>query len=69
MSVQSATTDARAEFADFPTLRALFSISRSYAYFLEGQGKIKFVRLRGRGRVRGKVLVNLDSVRAFLSKP
>ena len=69
-SAVTATTEiaAQAEFGNFATLRALFNIPRSSAYELEKAGDICFARLRKRGNVRGRVLVNLDSVRAFLRR-
>lgn len=69
-SAAIATTESAAlpEFGTLPTLRVLFSIPRSTAYELESEGEIRFVRLRKRGRVSGRVLVDLDSVRAYLDR-
>jgi len=59
---------AKAEFGTFTTLRAGFGIPRSSAYELEKAGDIKFSRLRKRGNQRGRVLINLDSVREYLKR-
>ena len=56
------------EFGTLPTLRVLFSIPRSTAYELEKAGEISFVRLRKRGQIRGKVLVDFASVRGYLKR-
>ena len=55
-----------AEFVDAPGLQSLFSIKRSLAYSLLGDGLIKGVSLRRRGRLRGKRLFDVASVRAYL---
>ena len=60
--------DLKPEFGTFATVRALFGIPRSSAYEMEQRGEIAFVRLRKRGQVRGRVIVNLDSVRDFIAR-
>jgi len=68
-AVTSATESAaQAEFGNFAALRTIFSIPRSTAYELEQDGEIQFVRLRKRGNQRGRVLVNFDSVRRYLTR-
>lgn len=62
----AAGVESKPEFGTFATVRALFGIPRSSAYEMEQRGEIAFVRLRKRGQVRGRVLVNLDSVRGYL---
>jgi hypothetical protein len=57
---------ADAEFCDLEGLRARFGIKRSLAYQLLGDGKIRGVTLRRNGRVRGKRLIEIQSVREFL---
>ena len=59
---------ADAEFCDLPGLHARFGIKRSLAYQLLGDGKIRGVTLRRKGRVRGKRLIEIQSVRDFLAK-
>jgi hypothetical protein len=49
-------------------LRELFGIPRSSAYMLEQSGEIRCVRLRKRGSQRGRVLIDLDSVRHYLER-
>ena len=56
-----------AEFVDAPGLQGLFSIKRSLAYSLLGDGLIKGVSLRRRGQLRGKRLFEVASVRAYLA--
>lgn len=68
-AVNAATESAaQAEFGNFAILKTGFSIPRSTAYELEKAGEISFARLRKRGQIRGKVLVNLDSVRRYLAR-
>jgi hypothetical protein len=52
---------------DAPGLQGLFSIKRSLAYSLLGDGLIKGVSLRRHGRLRGKRLFDVASVRAYLA--
>jgi len=61
-------TNPAPEFGNFTTTRAIFNIPRSSAYALEAMGEIKFCRLRKRGNQRGRVLVDLDSVREYLKR-
>lgn len=56
------------EFATIPNTRRLSGFSRSTLYELEAEGEIRFIRVRKRGRSRGRVLVDLDSVRNFLRR-
>jgi hypothetical protein len=49
-------------------LRRLFGMSRSMAYRLEGSRDIQFIRIKRRGNIRGRVLVDFDSVRAYLGR-
>lgn len=54
------------EFCDVRSLDRLFGIKRSLGYTLLAEGLIESVSLRRRGRIRGKRLFNVDSVRAYL---
>jgi hypothetical protein len=68
--VQAAPVPAAAsdiEFVDSEGLEQRFSIGRSLAYELAGQGLIAGVSLRRRGQTRGKRLWNVDSVRRYLA--
>lgn len=64
----AASLAAKPEFGGFDQLSSLFSIPRSSAYELESAGEIRFVRLRKRGNVRARVLVDFDSVRRYLDR-
>ena len=64
----TASLAAQPEFGTIRELRRVFSIARSSAYELAEAGEIAFVRLRKRGNLRGRVLVNFDSVRAYLAR-
>ncbi len=64
----AASLAAQPEFGTLCELRRVFGIARSSAYELSEAGEIKFVRLRKRGNVRGRVLVSFDSVRAYLAR-
>lgn len=67
LSATAENESAAPEFGDFNGLRNRFGIPRSTAYELEKEGKIAFVRLRRRGNLRGRVLVNFESVRRYLA--
>src|SRR4029450_10325617 len=55
------------EFVDCKGLEVGWGIKRSLAYQLLNDGKIRGVSLRRRGRLRGKRLFSVDSVRAYLA--
>ena len=65
---EAASITASPEFVDAKGLRALFGISRSHAYLLAEEGKVKSVCLRRPGAVRGKRLWDCASIRNFLAK-
>jgi hypothetical protein len=54
------------EFTDTDGLRSMFGIKRSLAYKLLGSGDIRGVSLRRKGRMRGKRLFDVASVREYL---
>jgi hypothetical protein len=56
------------EFCDGGQIKPLFGFSRSTAYNLVAQGKIRAVTFREKGRERGKRLFNCQSIRDFLAK-
>ena len=64
----AASLAAQPEFGGFDQLRTLFNIPRSTAYELEKAGEIRFVRLRKRGNIRARVLIDLDSVRRYFDR-
>lgn len=64
----AASLAAKPEFGGFEQLRSVFNIPRSSAYELERAGEIRFVRLRKRGRLRARVYIDFDSVRAYLDR-
>jgi len=55
------------EFTDLAGLKSGWRINRTLAYELLKEGKIRSVNLRREGRVRGKRLVEVSSVREFLA--
>jgi len=55
------------EFCDSKTLHGLTGLSRSHAYALYAEGKIKSACIRKPGSARGKRLWNLSSVSTFLN--
>ncbi len=55
------------EFVDAPGLQSLFSIKRSLAYSHLADGLINGVSLRRHGRLRGKRLFDVASVRTYLA--
>ena len=64
----TAESVAQPEFGTLSGLRSNFGIPRSSAYELAALHEIHFVRMRKRGRQRGRVLVDFDSVRAYLAR-
>jgi hypothetical protein len=60
--------EAKPESGDFKTLRALFGINRSRAYLLKEDGEIRFINMRRRGAKLGRILVDFDSVREYLTR-
>jgi hypothetical protein len=55
-----------AEFCDSLGAYHRFGLKRSLLYELHTQGLIEGVSLRKRGKLRGKRLWSIDSIRAFL---
>jgi hypothetical protein len=53
------------EWADATGLRRMFGLSRTTAYRLESEGRIRSVLLRRRGFKSGRRLYAVDSVRAM----
>lgn len=64
----AASLAAKPEFGGFEQLRSVFDMPRSTAYELEQAGEISFRRLRKRGNLRARVLVDFDSVRRYLDR-
>jgi hypothetical protein len=60
------TSQLEPEFCRMGDLRKLFGISRSMAYLLINEGKIKSVSLRRLGNAKGVRLVYVSSVRQYL---
>jgi hypothetical protein len=65
--VGAAADCGQPEFIDAKGLQRLFSISRSHAYALIAEGKLRSACLRKPGRLRGKRLFDVAAVRAFLN--
>ena len=55
------------EFCRMSDLRPMFGITRSMAYLLINEGKIKSVSLRRLGNLKGVRLVHVASVREYLN--
>jgi hypothetical protein len=62
------THDGAPEFGDSKLVRKMFSLSRAHLYRLAAEGKIKSSVLRQRGRMRGRRLWFIPSVREYLVK-
>ena len=56
------------EFCDSKQLKPLFGLSRSHAYLLASEGKIRSVCLRREGTVRGRRLFDCESIRRYFNK-
>ena len=66
--IEAAPVFARPEFTDHKGVRQLFGFTRTHAYQLANEGKIRSVCIRRPGAVRGRRLFDCESIRAFLSK-
>jgi hypothetical protein len=64
----AATWGADPEFVDLPGLKQLFAIGRSAAYTHIENGDFRSVVLRRKGCIKGKRLVDVSSVRDWISK-
>ena len=62
------TVHSGAEFCGHKEIRALFGISRSHLYRLHDEGLIRSVSLRSRGRMRGRRLFEVASIRELLHR-
>lgn len=67
-AIAAAECAAKPEFCTIAGARPLFGLSRSYLYELEAAGFIRMRRLRKPGHTLGKVLIDCQSVRDFLSR-
>lgn len=54
------------EFCGFAEARQLFGLSRSHLYRLAEEGRIKSVVLRSKGKLRGRRLFVVESIRDLL---
>jgi hypothetical protein len=64
----AATWGADPEWVDLPGLKSRFSIGRSAAYTLIENGDIRSICLRRRGCVKGRRLVEVQSVRELFAR-
>jgi hypothetical protein len=62
----SIANDAAPEFGDSKVVRKQFSLSRAHLYRLLAEGHIKSSCLRQRGKMRGRRLWYLPSLREYL---
>ena len=58
---------AEPEFVDAKGLRERFGLSRTHAYLLTQEGRIKSICLRRPGTTRGRRLWHYQSVKKYLS--
>ncbi len=54
------------EFAGHTKIRELFDLSRTHLHRLSTAGKIRSVCLRERGKLRGRRLYDVESIRVLL---
>ena len=60
-------TKLNPEFAGYKKIRELFDLSRTHLYRLSCEGRVRSVCLRERGKVRGRRLYDVQSVRNYLA--
>ncbi|MEY2510106.1 MAG: hypothetical protein QOE26_869 [Verrucomicrobiota bacterium] len=68
MNITTSEVSAEPEFANLPNAQRLMGLSRTRLYGLEAEGVVRFIRIRKPGNIRGRVLVDLASVRRYLNK-
>ena len=56
------------EYGDVRDAQRVFGFRETHLYHLMKAGAIKTVLVRGRGRTRGKRLINFDSIRQLLAE-
>jgi hypothetical protein len=56
------------EWGDVRDAQRQFGLRETHLYHLMKLGAVKTVLLRGRGRTRGKRLINFDSIRRMLAE-
>jgi hypothetical protein len=56
------------EWGDVRDAQRIFGFRETHLYHLMKAGAIKTVLIRGRGRTRGKRLINFDSIRRMLAE-
>jgi hypothetical protein len=61
------STGTDPEFTDFRGLESMFTIRRSNAYAAIQAGDIESVVLRRKGKIKGRRLINVESVRKWLA--
>ena len=66
LSPSVANVQASPEFVDHRGLTAMFGFSRAHAYRLAKAGKIRTVNLRESGKLKGRRLFEVASIRALL---
>jgi hypothetical protein len=64
----STSVAAHPEFCDGKQLYSLFGLTRTHAYQLVAEGKIRSVCIRRKGATRGRRLYDCGSVREFLRR-
>jgi hypothetical protein len=64
----AATWGADPEFVDLPGLKQRFGIGRSLAYLLIQHGDIQSKVLRRRGKIKGKRIIDVSSVREYIAR-
>jgi hypothetical protein len=69
MATPAFTTDIKLdpEFAGYKKIRELFDLSRTHLYRLSCEGRVRSVCLRERGKIRGRRLYDVQSVRNYLN--
>jgi hypothetical protein len=68
MNITTTEVAAEPEFATLPNTQRLMGVSRTRLYGLEAEGIVRFIRIRKPGNIRGRVLVDLGSVRRYLNE-
>ncbi len=68
-AIPTIATDAKLdpEFAGHKKIRELFDLSRTHLYRLSCEGHVRSVCLRERGKIRGRRLYDVQSVRNYLA--
>jgi hypothetical protein len=67
-TAEPAPSQGEVEFYTIPEFTRCWGIGRSLTYQLIGEGELRSITLRRRGRIKGRRLIDAASARAFFAR-